>query len=294
MRRPNALSVALAGMACGALLLPAVGQAKAAPPKTVIVNARPVPFTVTPVTALGDFYNLGRDTVGSIWCPAKSTPLSSGWSGPGAFIGGLDLNLDSDGGYWRPRARNATFAGRNRLVALCARGAITARLVEKPSQTTISCGRNIALGLPLVVGSPYVNEDSGAWPVSATRWRSAITDQEGSIAATSVNCVTRAAFTSVRVVKKTGAIAKGATRAKVVVTCPARHRAIGWGYQVTKVRDFTPPATSIYGSVSTVPFVSASHPVGANKWAVQFTSPYGAPTTANTAVTAYATCAVPK
>src|SRR5690606_19018250 len=144
---------------------------------------------------------------------------AAGWSGGGAYVGELDATSASPTGIWSYELRRSSFAGSSRAVGLCLRGAgrVTARTAARG---TVSCGRNIAIGLPVYFGSPN-HTAGGSFPVGVNRWRTATGDHFPAKAL----CVPRAAFGAVRSVQRAGALPAG--RATASVTCPARHRAIG-------------------------------------------------------------------
>lgn len=249
--------------------------------KTTIVNA--VPGVFTSVQADGDnLFQFVEPAPRAPRCPRNASALTAGWAGSGAFIGEIDIIQASPIGIWDYELRRSNFAGRNRVLGLCVRG--TRTIAKQVSGTTISCGRNIAIGLPLYTGSPFQEGAAGSYPLGINRWRTTIEDRGAKTL-----CVPRRAFRSVRTVKKTGIIRKGRVSARVAATCPARHRAIGWGYQFAPVPGFTPPRFD----PRNVPFISASFPLGARRWVLQFTTPTGERATGNTRVITHAVCGVP-
>ena len=284
MRRRRSLALLTAAAAGGALLLPAVGQATT----TIVTGSES--FTSVAIDDGYGFSAIPRTTEASARCPKGAVPLTFGWSGQGAY---LDYALlRPEWGMWTASMRQGNFGGkRNRAIAVCARGAVKTRLKTFKKSGVISCGRDIALGLPIYYGLNDGGKGlTGTYPVAANRWRVMTTREfRGLTALPVVLCVTRQAFTSVRVVRKAGVIAPGRVNGTVTVTCPPRHRAIGWSAVARDVPGFTPSV----GESSTQPFISATHPVGARKWTVRFTTPEAKPATGPTPVTVYATCAVP-
>ena len=250
--------------------------------KTQVVSAKAVTLAAATATSTDDLFRFEWPPK-SVYCPRNAAALAAGWSGAGAYVGEADVAFASPTGVWNYELRRSTFTGASRTALLCIRGA--GRVTHKTAaRGTVSCGRNIAIGLPVYFGSPN-HRAGGSFPVGVSRWK---TDTGDHFAAKAL-CVPRKAFGAVRSVKKAGALPAGRVSAKVTVTCPARHRAIGWGYNVNEIPGYTPSR----GVDRTVPYVSASHPVGARKWRVQFTTPEGTPATGRTPVRAYAVCGVP-
>ncbi len=263
-------------VAAGLLLTPGIATAK-----TQIVSAKATSLGAATATSTDELFRFqwpGKN----VYCPRNASALAAGWSGPGAYVGTIDLAFASPTGVWNYELRHSTFTAPVRSALLCIRGA--GRVTEKTSKTTVNCGRNIAIGLPAYSGSPS-HGAGGSYPTGISRWRT----QTGDHFSARALCVPRKAFRSVRTVQKAGALAAGQPSATVTATCPARHRAIGWGYHVDAIPGYTPSP----GLARTSPYVSASHPQGTRAWRVQFTTPEGTPATGRTPVRAYAVCGVP-
>lgn len=275
--RLTRLAVPAALAAAGlAIATSATGTAAAA---TTIVTAKPVTLAAAPATSADLFQLVWPKS--SAHCPRGAEPLAAGWSGPGAYVGEIDV-LTGTTGVWSYELRRSVPAAPSRTAALCIRGA--GRVTARTAKATVSCGRDIAVGLPVYYGSPS-HGAGGSHPTGISKWR---TDAGDHFKAKAL-CIPRRAFRSVRTAQAAGAVAAGAVTGRVTVTCPARHRAIGWGYRVAAIPGYQPPA-----DVSrTSPYVSASHPAGARAWRVQFTTPDGSRATGRTPVRAYAVCAVP-
>lgn len=260
-------------------VLAASGVASA---KTQVVSAKPVTFAAAPATSTDDLFRFEWPGT-TVSCPRNAAALTAGWSGGGAYVGTLDVVSASPTGIWDYELRRSTFTGRAKSSVLCIRGA--GKVTEKTRASgTVSCGRNIAVGLPAFYGSPS-HGAGGSFPAGIGRWTTAAGDHFQ----TKTLCIPRRAFGAVRTVKRAGVLPAGRPTASVTVTCPARHRAIGWGYHVAEIPGYAPST----GVRRTAPYVSASNPVGTRAWRVQFTTPEGTPATGATPVRAYAVCGVP-
>mgnify|MGYP001374698175 CR=1 FL=1 len=276
MRRSH-LGVGLAVAIAGALAVSGVASAK-----TQVVSAKAVTLAAATAESTDDLFRLEWPST-SAYCPRNAAALAAGWSGAGAYVGEIDTAFTSPTGVWNYELRRNTFTGPTKTTLLCIRGA--GRVTERSAaKGTVSCGRNIAVGLPVYYGSAS-HRAGGSFPVGISRWK---TDTGDHFSAKAL-CVPRRAFGAVRTVNKAGALPAGRVSASVTVTCPARHRAIGWGYNVAAIPGYTPSQ----GIRRTVPYVSASHPSGQRAWRVQFTTPEGTPATGATPVRAYAVCGVP-
>lgn len=275
--RARQAGTVLALAAAGALIVS--GSASA---KTQIVAAKPVTLAAATAGSTDDLFRFEWPSK-AVYCPRNAAALTAGWSGGGAYVGTLDVTFASPNGIWDYELRRSTFTGPIRTAVLCIRGA--GKVTEKSApKGTVSCGRNIAVGLPANAGSP-THKAGGSFPLSISRWQTNTGDQFGA----KTLCIPRKAFGSVRTAQKVGTLPQGRPSAAVTVTCPARHRVIGWGYHVAEIPGYTPSP----GLGRTSPYVSAAHPVGTRAWRVQFTTPEGTPATGRTAVRAHAVCGVP-
>lgn len=271
------LAVGVILAAAGTLAMSGVATAK-----TQIVKAKPVTIPAAAATSTDDLFRLDSSAI-TAYCPNNAAALTAGWSGAGAYVGEIDTAFASPRGVWNYDLRRSTFTRAVKTQLLCIRGA--GRVIEKSAaRGTVSCGRNIAVGLPVYFGSPS-HGAGGSFPAGISRWRTNAGDHFPAKAL----CVPRRAFKSVRTAQKAGVLAAGRTNATVTVTCPRRHRAIGWGYRVADIPGYAPSQ----GVRRTSPYVSASYPSGARAWRVQFTTPEGTPATGRTSVRAHAVCAVP-
>lgn len=123
--------------------------------------------------------------------------------------------------FFRLDVRASMIAGATRGVARRA-GGVAPVAVERSASGTVSCGRNIALGLAPTSSGPFQAAAGASAPLGINRWRTTL---DGSDA--QAICVKRSAFGAVKIVKRSSSFRAGRAAATVATACPRRHTAIG-------------------------------------------------------------------
>lgn len=269
------LATSLATVALGGA---AAASASAA---VTLVTAKPVAFKA-PVSTTGAWYEMQWPSV-QVYCPRNAAPLAAGWTGP-AYISPISVAVSgTKNGAFNADVRLSALNSGGRATALCARG-LKSVTKKRSSGTTVSCGRNIALGLPLTNGTPRQATAAVSKPLGVSRWTTTIEDGW-----TEAICVSRASFTKVRTVSKAGTLAAGQASTSVTATCPSGYRALAWGYELPVLAGYEPPRDINRHT----PFVSGAALKGTRAWTVSFTTPEATPAGAPARVVTHAVCGIP-
>ncbi len=279
MRIHRNLTIAALAVAATAVLAPsALGAKVTLTTSTGFPNA-------TKAVNYDAYYSSFTTNDPTAFCPAGAVPLTVGWKGAGLFVARIDVNLGSRA-YFDLDGRDTWIAASTRGVARCARGPVKANLKKRSGSGTVSCGAKLALGIPFTSSGPFQDGAASSAPAGIKRWRSTMSESD-----TQALCVTRSAFRSVKVVKKSRPFAAGRSAATVSTSCPKRHTAISWGVSLPLMEG---NAYSPYGITNrrTTPWVSTSAPKGRG-WTITFRTADGKPAAAPATLTTYVTCAVP-
>jgi len=280
-----ALSTALIAVVAiaGAPSTGGADEPRAETAKTTLKVVRGPAVQVEAITDQEDLFDVYED--GFVNCGEGRTPLAPAWSGAPVLVSSADPDLGTFGTYSidirRPRS-----SGRVRPAAICAKGPVRATTKHKASGT-VSCGKKLAIGVPVSSSSPFAESPVESRPVGRNRWKNTDADSM-----TSAICVSRRAFRRVQTLKRSKSFKLGQASAAVKVKCRGPRRPIGWGYALPLMAQNEAIFPGITNKRS-VPFVSASTPAGKKAWKVVFRTAdeLGAKTAAK--VTAYVTCAKP-
>lgn len=233
-----------------------------------------------------DVYDVGEDA--PVSCKVGAVPLAVGWSGVATIAPSARYTLDGDRPYVTLDLRRPMTAGTFRANAICAKGKGLGAKLKTASGERVSCGKKLAIGVPLATTWPYVELPVTAVPDGPKAFRYV---QPPRGVATAI-CVNASAFSQVKVVKKTAAFAVGSKTASVSATCAGQRRPIGWGYEAPTMDQNVWDSSDTTSKLS-VPFISASTPSGAKGWKLTFTTPDQLPAKTAATVGLNVTCAVP-
>lgn len=240
---------------------------------------------VTKVVDQGRYYSSWTTNDPTAFCPNGAVPLTVGWKGAGLFVARIDVNLRIRG-YFDLDGRDTWIAASTRGVARCARGPVKVSIKKRSGAGTVSCGARLALGVPFTSSGPFQDGAGSSAPVGIRRWRSTMAESD-----TQALCVTRSAFRSVKIVKRSATFAAGALTATVTTACPRKHTAISWGVDLPAMEGNAYSPSGITNR-RTAPWVSTSAPRGSG-WTVTFRTADALPAAAAATLTTHVTCAVP-
>lgn len=230
-----------------------------------------------------DVYDVGEDATG--FCKGGGFPIAAGWTGTTTIVSAIAYRT-GDNPYFSLDLRRPMTAGTFAATSLCAKGKGLGATVKTGSGQTVSCGKKLAIGIPIATSWPYEESPVVAEPNGPKAWKYVQT--RGTPSAV---CVNASAFSKVKVVKKKASFAIGSNVAAFSTTCPGGRRAIGWGYTAGVMEQNVWKSADTTSKVA-VPFVSASVPNGTG-WRITFSTPDQQPAKTAGAVSLNVTCAVP-
>ena len=256
--------------------------------------------TVTP----SDGYDR-RDTTAN--CRSRSDrALTAGWSGFPLAINAVEFQQAPERAF--QSFSTVTWVGtpqgtvRTRAGVLCAKGSKVKlrQLTRKGSKA--SCGKDYAIGNPVPLNATdssdeaarYVSRPSGTHGWVYSYPPSASGDVE-------VNCVSRKAFSGVKIVRETRALSGAAT--KITAKCPRARKVIGWGVDMPNLpANRFDDRTNSFTSSNTLASIEKAAPTSGNRgWQVTVKGADGKPIVEDAlqtkdylGTTVYAVCGKPR
>jgi len=286
-RRMTATSIAcmaVIALGIGSTVSSAASGATATTVKLKTVKGFPTELRA-PSTA-NDIYDVDERI--TPFCGQKGgTPIAAGWTDAGAPVSSIETVFNSTNPYLAISTRRPMASATIRPLAICAKGKINATVKSKDSGT-VSCGRKLAIGIPLTSTWPYNEQATEAKPVGKHGWTTNALDSDSTAI-----CVAVRAFAKVKTVKGTKSFVVGANSATARATCPGKRRPLGWGFSAPTM-DGNAWDSSDTTSRMTVPFVSGAGPAGKRGWKLTFRTPNGQGAAATAQVALHLTCGVPR
>lgn len=223
----------------------------------------------------------------SAFCGKGGTPLTAGWTDAGAPVSSVRSLLNSINSYVEVNVRRPMAAGRIRAYAVCAKGPVKAK-IKSADGATVSCGRKLAIGVPLTSTWPYHEQAHEAKLLDKSRWTTSVPYSDAT-----ATCVASSAFGKRKAVRRSTKFVVGRQTASVKATCAGERRPIGWGFAAPVLIGNAWDSADTSSRI-TVPFVSAATPAGKRGWKLTFRTPDGKGATTPAQVTLHLTCAVPR